>query len=171
MSDSNSKGETVDQAMKYIKLIFLLSMISLFSSCSVKKPDAAVEVNPPNSNPNTASTVGPFKVEFADAINYQHNFKVNITGADGKVEYQIELTKDNVIGVEVVKSSVVGCDATRVVHEVFWIPDARRPQEGKFVTNGSFFQVYANIQGVLRHTFRGLAGCTAIDLTTVLKKY
>lgn len=156
--------------MKKLKMILcLFAFASVLSACN-KKPDAAPETVPAPVD-RTEASASSYRIDFTNSPIYQHSFKMNIDQAEGKVDYLLTLDEDTVVQVELVKAQVTGCVATQVKHEVFWIPDQRRSQQGQFVTNGSVFQAFAGIEGKLMHTFRGLSGCKSIEVITNLKKY
>lgn len=150
------------------KIILLLGSLIALNACQVKSstPQSAQPPPPPPEKPSA----GPYIVIFDNTNNtYHHSFNLNIDQKEGKVEYLI--TQPDAVKIEMFNTqlSVVGCSASQVTHELFWLPNKNKI-EWYYVSIGSVFTTEANAEGTLVHVLKGLDGCQSLTLSTTLKR-
>mgnify|MGYP003407425659 CR=1 FL=1 len=150
------------------KIVLLLGALIALNACQVKNTTPQ-PVQPPPPPPEKPSA-GPYSVVFDKDTNaYHHSFKIDLDQKEGKVEYLLTLPVIAKIELSHTQLSVVGCSASQVTHELFWIPDQQK-LSWYYVSIGSTFTTEANTEGKLIHIVKGLEGCQSLTLSTTLKR-
>lgn len=150
------------------KIILLFGCLIALNACQVKSTSSH-PVQPPPPPPEKPSA-GPYTVVFDNTNNiYHHSFNLTIDQKEGKVEYLITLPEALKIELFNTQLSVVGCTASQVTHEIYWLPNKNKI-EWYYVSIGSTFTAEANAEGTLVHVIKGLDGCQSLTLSTTLKR-
>ncbi len=145
-------------------------VISLLVLAACKKSGEAEVVASTDSDQQAAGDVGPFTVNFdGSAQTFAHSVKGVPKQGEGKVEYYITVNEKSKVTLVSTEIKVVGCPASQVSYQTFWLPDATKA-EGTLVMNGLSFQPTPGLKGSLMHVMHGLDGCSEVQLATSLKR-
>ena len=146
------------------KIVMLVILPLVIFSCSVKTNN--LDPIPIATDPEkTAPAVDPFTIKFdATTSTFEHQLRIQIDHKQGKIEYYLTTEKDDLIFIENVNASALGCDANLVKHQIFWFPSESSSSVAQLISVKTQFNTYAKIKGKILHSFQNLTGCKEIEL-------
>lgn len=147
-------------------LMTLITGAFIVSGCAKKSED--VPLTPPTAQ---SEGIGPFTIEFSTANAYEKKVNVPIAQSEGKLEFLAYSEVPYQITVADYKMQVLGCDASKVQFNLYWVPDVNQvPTSGYAIQKSSWVQVQSKIKSSILAVFKNLEGCTHINFEIYLTK-